>query len=56
MAAVSARRSTRCRAKARPNRRRRCPGKPITLSTKPLSLLAPLDDEIDDEISEAVPA
>jgi hypothetical protein len=30
--------------------------KPITLSTKPLSVLAPLDDEIDDEISEAVPA
>ena len=28
--------------------------KPITLSTKPLSVLAPLDDEIDDEISEAV--
>ncbi|MGY3236253.1 hypothetical protein ACVWZ4_003178 [Bradyrhizobium sp. USDA 4472] len=30
--------------------------KPITLSTKPLSVLAPLDDEIDDEISQAVPA
>ncbi|MFT4119859.1 hypothetical protein [Bradyrhizobium sp.] len=30
--------------------------KPITLSTKPLSVLAPLDDELDDEISEAVPA
>jgi len=30
--------------------------KPITLSTKPLSVLAPLDDEIDDEISEVVPA
>ncbi|MBR0989444.1 hypothetical protein JQ580_01800 [Bradyrhizobium japonicum] len=30
--------------------------KPITLSTKPLSVLAPLDDEIDDDISEAVPA
>ena len=30
--------------------------KPITLSTKPLSVLAPIDDEIDDEISEAVPA
>ena len=30
--------------------------KPITLSTKPLSVLAPLDDEIDDEIGEAVPA
>ena len=28
--------------------------KPITLSTKPLSVLAPLDDEIDDEIGEAV--
>ncbi|MGT2436838.1 hypothetical protein ACU4GH_14265 [Bradyrhizobium betae] len=30
--------------------------KPITLSTKPLSVLAPLDDELDDEIGEAVPA
>ncbi|WP_441238654.1 hypothetical protein [Bradyrhizobium sp. 930_D9_N1_4] len=30
--------------------------KPITLSTKPLSVLAPIDDEIDDEIGEAVPA
>ena len=30
--------------------------KPITLSTKPLSVLAPLDDEIDDDIGEAVPA
>ncbi|MBR0778890.1 hypothetical protein JQ543_32105 [Bradyrhizobium diazoefficiens] len=30
--------------------------KPITLSTKPLSVLAPLDDEIDDEVSEAVSA
>ena len=30
--------------------------KPITLSTKPLSVLAPLDDELDDEIAEAVPA
>ena len=30
--------------------------KPITLSTKPRSVLAPLDDEIDDDISEAVPA
>lgn len=30
--------------------------KPITLSTKPLSVLAPLDDEIDDDIAEAVPA
>jgi hypothetical protein len=27
-----------------------------SLSTKPLSVLAPLDDEIDDEISEAIPA
>jgi hypothetical protein len=30
--------------------------KPITLSTKPLSVLAPLDDELDDESAEAVPA
>ena len=30
--------------------------KPITLSTKPLSVLAPIDDEVDDEIIEAVPA
>ena len=30
--------------------------KPLTLSTKPLSVLAPLDDELDDETSEAVPA
>ena len=30
--------------------------KPITLSTKPLSMLAPLDDELDDEVAEAVPA
>ena len=30
--------------------------KPITLSTKPLSVLAPLADELDAEISEAVPA
>ncbi|TYO66188.1 hypothetical protein FXV83_12425 [Bradyrhizobium hipponense] len=30
--------------------------KPITLSTKPLSVLAPLEDEFDDEIAEAVPA
>ena len=30
--------------------------KPITLSTKPLSVLAPLEDELDDEIGEAVPA
>src|SRR3954464_2689388 len=31
-------------------------GKRSTRWTKPLSVLAPLDDEIDDEISEAVPA
>ena len=31
--------------------------KPITLSTKPLSTFAPIDDEIDDEdLVEAVPA
>jgi hypothetical protein len=30
--------------------------KPITLSTKPLSVLAPLEDEIDDEVSEVVSA
>jgi hypothetical protein len=30
--------------------------KPITLSTKPLSVLAPLEDELDDELAEAVPA
>jgi hypothetical protein len=30
--------------------------KPITLSTKPLAVLAPLEDEFDDEIAEAVPA
>ena len=30
--------------------------KPITLSTKPLSVLAPLEDGFDDEVSEAVPA
>ena len=30
--------------------------KPITLSTKPLSVLAPLEDELDDEFAEAVPA
>jgi hypothetical protein len=28
--------------------------KPITLSTKPLSVLAPMDDEIDDEVNEGV--
>jgi len=30
--------------------------KPITLSTKPLSVLAPLKDELDDDSVEAVPA
>jgi hypothetical protein len=30
--------------------------KPITLSTKPLSTLAPLDDEIDDDVTAAVTA
>lgn len=30
--------------------------KPITLSTKPLSAFKPLDDELDEEISEAVTA
>ena len=30
--------------------------KPITLSTKPLSVLAPLEDELDDEMAAAVPA
>jgi len=30
--------------------------KPITLSTKPLSTLAPLDDEFDDDLTEAVTA
>jgi len=30
--------------------------KPITLSTKPLSALAPLDDEFDDDVTEAVTA
>ena len=30
--------------------------KPITLSTKPLSVLAPLEDEFDDDLAEAVPA
>ncbi|MCP3475328.1 hypothetical protein NLM33_33945 [Bradyrhizobium sp. CCGUVB1N3] len=30
--------------------------KPITLSTKPLSVLAPLEDELDDDLAEAVPA
>lgn len=30
--------------------------KPITLSTKPLSTFVPLDDELDDDAAEAVPA
>ena len=30
--------------------------KPITLSTKPLSALSPLDDELDEDIAEAVTA
>ena len=30
--------------------------KPITLSTKPLSAIAPLDDELDDDFAEAVTA
>ena len=30
--------------------------KPITLSTKPLTALAPLDDELDEDIAEAVTA
>lgn len=30
--------------------------KPITLSTKPLSNLVPIDDEIDDDLAEAIPA
>jgi hypothetical protein len=30
--------------------------KPITLSTKPLAVLAPLEDELDDDVVEAVPA
>jgi hypothetical protein len=30
--------------------------KPITLSTKPLSVFAPLEDELDDDAAEAVPA
>lgn len=30
--------------------------KPITLSTKPLSVLAPLEDELDDDAAKAVPA
>lgn len=30
--------------------------KPITLSTKPLSVLAPLEDDLEDDLTEAVPA
>ena len=30
--------------------------KPITLSTKPLSTFSPIEDELDDEVTEAVPA
>ena len=30
--------------------------KPITLSTKPLSTFAPIEDELDEELGEAVPA
>jgi hypothetical protein len=30
--------------------------KPITLSTKPLSTFAPIEDELDDDVAEAVPA
>jgi hypothetical protein len=30
--------------------------KPITLSTKPLSTFAPIDDELDDDLAEAVTA
>jgi hypothetical protein len=30
--------------------------KPITLSTKPLSTFAPIEDEFDEELAEAVPA
>jgi hypothetical protein len=30
--------------------------KPITLSTKPLSTFSPIEDELDDDIIEAVPA
>jgi hypothetical protein len=30
--------------------------KPITLSTKPLSTFSPLEDELDDDLAEAVPA
>lgn len=30
--------------------------KPITLSTKPLSTVSPIEDELDEDIAEAVPA
>jgi hypothetical protein len=30
--------------------------KPITLSTKPLKTFAPVDDEVEDDLAEAVPA
>jgi hypothetical protein len=30
--------------------------KPITLSTKPLSAISPIEDEVDDDLAEAVPA
>jgi hypothetical protein len=30
--------------------------KPITLSTKPLSVIAPLDDELDEDVAEAMTA
>jgi hypothetical protein len=30
--------------------------KPITLSTKPLSTFSPIEDEMDDDLAEAVPA
>ena len=30
--------------------------KPITLSTKPLSAVAPIEDEVDDDLAEVVPA
>jgi hypothetical protein len=29
--------------------------KPITLSTKPLSTFAPIEDELDDDVTDAVP-
>jgi hypothetical protein len=30
--------------------------KPITLSTKPLSAVSPIEDDVDDDLAEAVPA